>query len=151
MSAHVADRRAAVRERLEALMAERILVLDGAMGSLIQRRELGEADFRGERFADHDHDLAGDNDVLSLTRPDVIREIHEAYLEAGADVIETNTFSGTATARSSTGWRPVWHARRPIAGPSALPESRASWRALWGRPTARSRCRPRWRIPDSAR
>jgi 5-methyltetrahydrofolate--homocysteine methyltransferase len=63
---------------------------------MIQRYRLTEADFRGERFADHHHDLKGNNDLLVLTRPDVVREIHHAYLEAGADIIETNTFSSTA-------------------------------------------------------
>ncbi len=78
---------------LEDLLARRILVLDGAMGTMIQRHQLGEADFRGERFAGHDHDLQGDNDILVLTRPDVIRGIHDAYLEAGSDIVETNTFN----------------------------------------------------------
>ena len=68
-------------------------MLDGAMGTMIQGYELGQADFHGERFADHPHDLSGANDLLTLTRPDVIREIHEAYLNAGADLIETNTFN----------------------------------------------------------
>ncbi len=74
-------------------MAERILIIDGAMGTMIQRHDLTEDDFRGERFADHPGDLKGNNDLLSITRPDVIRGIHEEYLEAGADIIETNTFS----------------------------------------------------------
>ena len=78
---------------LEALMAERILILDGAMGTMIQRFDLQEEDFRGTRFADHLGELKGNNDMLSLTRPDIIREIHIEYLEAGADIIETNTFS----------------------------------------------------------
>ena len=85
---------------LHELLAQRILVLDGAMGTMIQRYRLTEADFRGERFADHHHDLKGNNDLLVLTRPDVVREIHHAYLEAGADIIETNTFSSTAIAQA---------------------------------------------------
>ncbi len=93
----------AVRARLERLLAQRILVLDGAMGSLIQGYRLSEADFRGERFRDHGKDLKGDNDLLSLTRPDVVREIHEQYLAAGADIIETNTFSATAVAQADYG------------------------------------------------
>jgi 5-methyltetrahydrofolate--homocysteine methyltransferase len=88
------------RERLEALLAERILILDGATGTMIQRHRLSEADFRGERFRDHPHDLQGDNDLLVLTRPDIVRGIHDAYLEAGADLIETNTFNGTAIAQA---------------------------------------------------
>jgi 5-methyltetrahydrofolate--homocysteine methyltransferase len=80
---------------LPRLVRERILVLDGAMGTMIQRHSLDEAGFRGERFKDHARDLKGANDVLSLTRPEIIREIHDAYLEAGADIIETNTFNAT--------------------------------------------------------
>ena len=78
---------------LKQLLAERILLLDGAMGTMIHSYRLDEADFRGERFADFPHDVKGNNDLLSLTRPDVIRSIHRAYLEAGADIIETNTFN----------------------------------------------------------
>jgi 5-methyltetrahydrofolate--homocysteine methyltransferase len=88
---------------LDRLLAERVLVLDGAMGTMVQRHQLTEADFRGGRFADHPRDLKGDNDVLVLTRPDVIRGIHEQYLEAGADIIETNTFNGTAVAQADYG------------------------------------------------
>jgi len=86
--------------RLHELLARRILLLDGAMGTMIQRYRLTEAEFRGERLRDHPHDLKGNNDLLVLTRPDVIREIHHAYLEAGADIIETNTFSSTAIAQA---------------------------------------------------
>jgi 5-methyltetrahydrofolate--homocysteine methyltransferase len=80
-------------------LASRILILDGAMGTMIQRYKLTESDFRGERFADHGKDLKGDNELLSLTRPEVISEIHRQYLEAGADVIETNTFGATFIAQ----------------------------------------------------
>ncbi len=78
---------------IKELATKRILVLDGAMGTMIQEYGLGEADFRGERFADHGTDLKGNNDLLNLNRPDVIEEIHRKYLEAGADIIETNTFN----------------------------------------------------------
>ena len=88
---------------LERLLSERILVLDGAMGTMVQRRKLSEADFRGERFASHSHDLKGNNDVLVLTRPDVIAEIHSEYLDAGADIIETNTFSSQAVSQADYG------------------------------------------------
>ena len=81
------------------LLGERILILDGAMGTMIQRYKLGEADFRGSRFGMHSKDLKGDNELLSLTRPEVILEIHEQYLAAGADVIETNTFGATSIAQ----------------------------------------------------
>ncbi len=77
---------------IESLLRERILILDGAMGTMIQRRKLQEADYRGKRFADWSSDLKGNNDLLVLTQPDLIRGIHEAYLEAGADIVESNTF-----------------------------------------------------------
>jgi len=80
-------------------LEQRILVLDGAMGTMIQRYKLTEAQFRGERFAEHHKDLKGDNELLSLVRPDIISEIHRQYLEAGADVIETNTFGATSIAQ----------------------------------------------------
>lgn len=80
---------------LEAALTVRIPVLDGAMGTMIQRHNLGEADYRGHRFADWPRDVKGNNDLLNLTQPDLIREIHGAYLEAGADIIETNTFNST--------------------------------------------------------
>ncbi|MFQ5568490.1 MAG: methionine synthase [Rhodothermales bacterium] len=80
-----------------------ILVLDGAMGTMIQRHTLDEADFRGARFADHPHELKGNNDLLSLTQPDIIRDIHRAYLNAGADILETNTFNATAISQADYG------------------------------------------------
>jgi 5-methyltetrahydrofolate--homocysteine methyltransferase len=89
-----------VETRLRELLARRILVLDGAMGTMIQRYMLGEADYRGARFADFAHDVKGNNELLSLTRPDVIAEIHAGYLAAGADLIETNTFGATAIAQA---------------------------------------------------
>jgi len=88
---------------LRALLQERIVMLDGGMGTMIQRHGLEEADYRGDRFRDHPADLRGNNDVLILTRPDVVRDIHEAYLLAGSDVIETNTFSSTAIAQADYG------------------------------------------------
>ncbi len=82
------------------IASKRILVLDGAMGTMIQRHKLEEEDFRGERFKDHEHPLKGNNDLLSLTRPDIIRDIHAQYFAAGADIAETNTFSGTTIAQA---------------------------------------------------
>ena len=79
-------------------LQERILVIDGAMGTMIQRHKLTEADYRGERFNDWPSDVKGNNDLLNLTRPDIITGIHKEYLEAGADIIETNTFSSTVIA-----------------------------------------------------
>ena len=81
-------------------LAKRILILDGAMGTMLQRYKLAESDFRGERFAEHGKDLKGNNEILSLLRPDIIREIHDQYFAAGADVIETNTFGATTVAQS---------------------------------------------------
>lgn len=92
-----------VEHTLRELLAERILVLDGAMGSMIQRYKLDEHAFRGERFRDHSHPLRGDNEVLCLTTPEIITEIHKAYLEAGADIIETNTFSANRISQSDYG------------------------------------------------
>jgi 5-methyltetrahydrofolate--homocysteine methyltransferase len=85
---------------IRKLLKERILLLDGAMGTMIQRYKLEEADYRGELFQGHPCNLKGNNDLLSLTRPDVIREIHEAYLEAGSDIIETNTFNATSISQA---------------------------------------------------
>ena len=85
---------------IESALESRILIIDGAMGTMIQRYNLSEADYRGERFKDWPSDLKGNNDLLSLTRPDIIKEIHKQYLEAGADIIETNTFSSTAIAQA---------------------------------------------------
>ncbi len=90
-------------DELRALLAQRILILDGAMGTMVQRRKLAEADYRGERFAAHPKDLKGNNDLLCLTRPDVIGGIHEAYLEAGADILETNSFNGTRVSQGEYG------------------------------------------------
>ena len=81
---------------IEKLVRERILILDGAMGTMIQRYNLTEEDFRGERFAGIPGQMKGNNDLLCLTRPDVIQDIHRKYLMAGADIIETNTFSSTS-------------------------------------------------------
>jgi 5-methyltetrahydrofolate--homocysteine methyltransferase len=88
---------------LPALLAQRIVVIDGAMGTMIQRWKLGEADFRGERFKDHPKDLKGNNELLQFTRPDVLRQIHDQYLAAGADIIETNTFGATSIAQEDYG------------------------------------------------
>ncbi len=85
---------------LERELAKRILVLDGAMGTMVQRLKLSEADFRGDRFREHAHDLKGDNDVLVLTQPEAIAGIHAEYLAAGADIIETNTFNATSVSQA---------------------------------------------------
>ena len=91
------------KETLTSAVQNRILVLDGAMGTMIQRHALTEEDFRNDALADHPKSLKGNNDLLSLTRPDIIREIHTAYFEAGADIAETNTFSSTSIAQADYG------------------------------------------------
>ena len=85
---------------LAELLANRIAILDGAMGTMIQGYGLEEADYRGERFANHPCDLKGNNDLLSITQPKIIRDIHSAYLVAGADIVETNTFNSTTIAQA---------------------------------------------------
>jgi 5-methyltetrahydrofolate--homocysteine methyltransferase len=86
--------------KIQDILKERILVLDGAMGTMIQRHKLEEKDFRGEKLKDHPHPLKGNNDVLCITRPDIIKDIHRQYFEAGADIVETNTFGSTTVAQA---------------------------------------------------
>ena len=92
---------------LPEILSRRIAILDGAMGTMIQRYKLAEADYRGERFRDHPKDLKGNNELLQFTRPDVSGEIHEKYLAAGADIIETNTFGATRVAQDDYGLAPL--------------------------------------------
>lgn len=92
-----------MKSALETAIATRILVLDGAMGTMIQRHHLEEFDFREGAFEQHDKPLKGNNDLLSITRPEIIKDIHRQYLQAGADIIETNTFSGTTIAQADYG------------------------------------------------
>nr|MBP8174187.1 homocysteine S-methyltransferase family protein [Aeromonadaceae bacterium] len=94
----MATQATSLHTRLAACLAERILIIDGGMGTMIQGYQLKEADYRGTRFADWRSDLKGNNDLLVLTKPQVIREIHEAYLAAGADILETNSFNATRIA-----------------------------------------------------
>ncbi len=100
------------QERIAALnraVKERILILDGAMGTMIQRHRLDEAGYRGTRFQDFDRDLKGNNDLLVLTQPDIIRDIHSAYMEAGADIVETNTFNAQAISQADYGLEDISH------------------------------------------
>ncbi|SVE33161.1 uncharacterized protein METZ01_LOCUS486015, partial [marine metagenome] len=83
---------------LRQLLEQRIVYLDGAVGTMIQQHKLEEEDFRGDLFKAHDKELKGNNDLLCLTRPEIIKDIHSAYFEAGSDMVETNTFSGTSIA-----------------------------------------------------
>jgi 5-methyltetrahydrofolate--homocysteine methyltransferase len=96
-----------LKKEFEALCRSRIVILDGAMGSMIQKHPLQEADFRGARFAAHPKDLKGNNDLLVLTNPAIIKGIHTAFLEAGADIIETNTFNSTTISQSDYGLEPI--------------------------------------------
>src|SRR5438094_9913225 len=96
-------RATSTRQRLEAVLRERIAVLDGSWGVLIQREVRGEDAYRGERFKDHPHDVAGDPDLLNLTRPDVVLGIHRDYFAAGADIATTNTFTATAIGQADYG------------------------------------------------
>jgi 5-methyltetrahydrofolate--homocysteine methyltransferase len=90
-------------EKIRSLLEKRILVLDGAMGTMIQRHDLDESDFRGERFQDHSFEVKGNNDLLTLTQPGIIEEIHRAFLDAGADIVETNTFNSNALSQADYG------------------------------------------------
>jgi 5-methyltetrahydrofolate--homocysteine methyltransferase len=121
---------------LATLLARRILVLDGAMGTLLQRHALTEADFRGTRLADHPRALGGNNDILCLTRPDVVSAIHRAYLDAGADIVETNTFNGTAISQGDYGTAHLVHDLNVAAARLA--------RAAADAATARDPSRPRF-------
>jgi len=91
------------REQLEALLRRRIVIFDGAMGTLIQAEKLDEAGFRGKLFGDHPKDLKGCNDLLSLTQPGLVESLHHRYLAAGADIIETNTFTATSISLADYG------------------------------------------------
>src|SRR5215210_7052511 len=96
----IGEEREVRASEFRAQLKQRILVIDGAMGTMIQRHKLAEEDYRGERFKDHPGDLKGNNDLLSITQPQIIRDIHEAVLEVGADIVETNTFSSTSIAQA---------------------------------------------------
>ncbi|GIT66371.1 MAG: hypothetical protein Ct9H300mP24_7490 [Candidatus Neomarinimicrobiota bacterium] len=90
-------------EKIENILKKRILFLDGAMGTMIQEYNLQEEDYRGEKFANYESSLKGNNDLLSITQPKIIEDIHTAYLEAGADIIETNTFNANSISQSDFG------------------------------------------------
>ena len=83
-------------QSIQSLLSERIVIIDGAMGTMIQRHKLSEEDYRGSRFAHYEHPLKGNNDLLVLTQPQIIKEIHKEFLKAGADILETNTFNANA-------------------------------------------------------
>ena len=113
----------------EQQLEKRILILDGAMGTMIQRHKLEEADYRGERFTDWPSDIKGNNDLLSLTQPHIIQGIHEQYLEAGADIIETNTFNSTAVSMEDYGMQELVHELN-VAGSRLAREAADKFTAL---------------------
>ena len=123
-------------DRLRALLAQRILVLDGAMGTLLQRHGFSEADYRGERFADWPHLVQGNTDLLCLTQPEAVRTAHRAYLDAGADIVSTNTFTATAIAQADYGLQEVCYNLNAAAARLARAEADAA--------TARTPDRPRF-------
>ena len=100
MTASFSQKKYTRGQALPAILKDRIMILDGAMGTMVQRFKLSEAQFRGERFKDFHKDIKGNNELLSLTRPDIIKDIHEGYLAAGADMVETNTFGATTVAQA---------------------------------------------------
>ncbi len=123
-------------ETLHAQLSTRVLVLDGAMGTMIQRHRLKEEDFRGERFGQHPKDLKGDNDLLVLTRPDVISTIHHEYLAAGADIIETNTFNSTSVSQADYGLEAIVYELN-VAASTLAKQAAGEW-------TAKTPDRPRF-------
>jgi 5-methyltetrahydrofolate--homocysteine methyltransferase len=120
---------------IESALESRILIIDGAMGTMIQRYKLEEGDYRGERFKDWPSDLKGNNDLLSLTRPDIIGAIHREYLEAGADIIETNTFSSTAIAQADYNMQSLAYELN-VASAKIARQAIAEFTANGQRPTA---------------
>jgi 5-methyltetrahydrofolate--homocysteine methyltransferase len=113
------------------LLSERILIIDGAMGTMIQRHKLSEADYRGERFKDWPSDLKGNNDLLNLTQPQIITGIHKEYLDAGADIIETNTFSSTAIAMADYGMQSLAYELNVAAAKCAKEAIKQSGKTAW--------------------
>ena len=124
------------QRELEVLAQHRILVLDGAMGTEIQKHQLTEADFRGSRFAEHPSDLRGNNELLALTRPDVLRAVHDDYLQAGADIIETNTFGATRVAQADYGLQEYAYELN-VAAARVAKEAASAW-------TQRTPAKPRF-------
>jgi 5-methyltetrahydrofolate--homocysteine methyltransferase len=116
---------------IRELLDERILVIDGAMGTMIQRYKLTEADYRGERFKDWPSDLKGNNDLLNLTQPQIITRIHKEYLDAGADIIETNTFSSTAIAMADYGMQSLAYELNVAAAQCAKEAIKQSGKQTW--------------------
>src|SRR3954467_13661678 len=128
-----------MKKIIQDCLKERIMIIDGAMGTMIQRHKLAEADYRGERFKNWHTDVKGNNDLLSITQPHIVEEIHVQYLEAGADIIETNTFSSTSIAQADYDMQSLAYelnvesakrARNAIAKFTASPEAKGR-QAAW--------------------
>src|SRR6188474_535758 len=113
------------------ILKERILIIDGAMGTMIQRYKLEEADYRGERFKDWTSDLKGNNDLLCLTQPHIVKEIHKKYLEAGADIIETNTFNAQKVSLADYGMQSLAYEMNLAAAKIAKEAVKESGKAAW--------------------
>lgn len=136
---------------LHAALRERILILDGAMGTMLQAQGLTEEDFRRHHFTSFRKDLKGNNDVLCMTCPEAVLKVHNAYLEAGADIIETNTFNSNAVSQEEYGLQDLVYelnkagaavARKAADACTRLnPANRVSWRGPWVRPDAPPPCR----------
>ena len=118
-------------KNIRDLLNERILIIDGAMGTMIQRYKLTEADYRGERFKDWPSDLKGNNDLLSITQPQIITDIHKQYLEAGADIIETNTFSSTVIAQADYNMQSLAYELNVAAAKCAIEAIKQSGKTAW--------------------
>jgi 5-methyltetrahydrofolate--homocysteine methyltransferase len=118
-------------KNIRDLLKERILIIDGAMGTMIQRHKLTEADYRGDRFKDWPSDLKGNNDLLNLTQPHIITGIHKEYLDAGADIIETNTFSSTAIAMADYGMQSLAYELNVAAAKCAKEAIKQSGKQAW--------------------
>ena len=116
---------------IQDCLKERILIIDGAMGTMIQRHKLTEADYRGERFKDWPSDVKGNNDLLNITQPHIITGIHKEYLDAGADIIETNTFSSTTIAMADYGMESLAYELNVAAAKCAKEAIRQSGKQAW--------------------
>ena len=137
MTAPPLSTRPSCQAELESLLKQRILIIDGAMGTMIQQRRLSEADYHGERFKGWKKDLKGNNDLLNLTRPEIIEDIHRQYLEAGADIVETNTFNAQAISLADYGMESLAYELSRAGASLARRAERMAW--AWAACRARSR------------
>src|SRR5258706_6017431 len=127
----VSKQNRAIMKNIRDLLRQRIVIIDGAMGAMIQRHKLGEADYRGDRFKDWPGDLKGNNDLLNITQPQIITAIHKQYLDAGADIIETNTFSSTSIAMADYGMQSLAYELNVAAARCAREAIEQSGKTAW--------------------